>query len=66
MSHCFRWKIILPLTKRLGIDSSEHTLYERDAVRVWLGALNFKKNFGLAGAVGRDDRDRLAWQRVCD
>jgi hypothetical protein len=44
MSHCFRWKIILSPTKRLGIDASDHTLYERDAQRVWLGALNFKKN----------------------
>jgi hypothetical protein len=44
MAHCFRWKIILPPTKRLGIDSSEHTLYERDAERVWLGALNVKKD----------------------
>jgi hypothetical protein len=44
MAHCFRWKIILPSTKRLGIDSSEHTLYERDAERVWLAALNVKKN----------------------
>jgi hypothetical protein len=31
-------------TKRLGIDSSEHTLCERDAERVWLAALNVKKD----------------------
>jgi hypothetical protein len=42
--HCFPWKIILPSTKRLGIDRSEHTLYERDAERVWLAALNVKKD----------------------
>jgi hypothetical protein len=44
MAQCFRWKIILPPTKRLGIDTSDHTLYEHDAQRVWLGALNFKKD----------------------
>src|SRR5215213_7676478 len=44
MAHCFRWKIILPPTKRLGIETSDHTLYESDAERVWLGALNFKKD----------------------
>jgi hypothetical protein len=52
MAHCFRWKIILPPTKRLGIDSSEHTLYERDAERVWLAALNVKEN--------SDERELLA------
>ena len=43
MAYCFRWKIILPPGKRLGIDASEHTLFERDAERVWLGALTFKE-----------------------
>jgi hypothetical protein len=52
MAQCFRWKIILPATKRLGIDTSDHTLYERDAQRVWLGALNFKKS--------SDEREPLA------
>jgi hypothetical protein len=52
MAHCFRWKIILPPTKRLGIDTSDHTLHERDAQRVWFGALNFKKN--------SDERELLA------
>jgi hypothetical protein len=32
------------LAKRLAIDVSDHTLYERDAQRVWLGAFNLKKN----------------------
>jgi hypothetical protein len=53
MAHCFRWKIVLPRTKRLGIDTSDHTLYERDAQRVWLGALNFKKNSDLGSCWSR-------------
>jgi hypothetical protein len=52
MAHCFRWKIILPSAKRLGIDTSDHRLYERDVRRVWLGALTFKKN--------SDERELLA------
>ncbi len=52
MAHCFRWKIILPSAKRLGIDTSDHRLYERDVQRVWLGALTFKKN--------SDERELLA------
>jgi hypothetical protein len=51
MTQCFRWKIH-PLTKRLGIDASDHTLYEDDGQRVWLGALNVKKN--------SDEREVLA------
>jgi hypothetical protein len=43
MPHCFRWKIILPPTKRIGIDTSDHTLYEGDAQRVSLGALSLRR-----------------------
>jgi hypothetical protein len=43
MAHCFRWKIILSRTKRLGIDTSDHMLYQRDAQHFWLGALNSRQ-----------------------